>query len=416
MVKIRKDIKIVKVKDLKEYSKNNKIHPEEQISLLVQMIDKFGFTTPLLIDKDNVLIAGHGRKLAAEKLGLKELPCLIIDDLSENEIKALRIADNRIGELAETQMFNVKEEFDYLKDSGLDFLTGYTDEDFIDFNEIEEPKEVKEDDFEVPDEIKTDIKRGDIIKLGNHRLMCGSSTEIEDVEKLTEQNKLDMCFTSPPYNVGKNAKLNAGMKSKTGDNKYIETYNDDNIKWKELLIKSLCFAKEVSKFQFYNIQHLAGNKILLLEFLYEMRDYLVDTIIWKKSNTAPAMAECVLNSQFEYIFVFSQNINPTRAINLKQFRGTVSNVIETTNNSSNEFSNIHAAAFPIKFIEFFINSFTNEKMGIYEPFGGTGTTLIACEQLNRQCYMMELDSKYCEVICQRWEKLTGNKREVLDGN
>jgi hypothetical protein len=145
MVKIRDRIKYVSTSDLKEYEKNNKKHSEDQVSLLVQMIDKFGFTTPLLIDKKYNIIAGHGRKLAAEKLGMKKLPCIIIDDLSENEIKALRIADNRISELASREYDNIEEEYKYLKSlgSGIEFLTGYMDNNFT-FQEDNEEKLVSE--------------------------------------------------------------------------------------------------------------------------------------------------------------------------------------------------------------------------------------------------------------------------------
>lgn len=139
MVKLRKDIKLIAIDKLLEYEKNNKVHTEEQISLLVQIIDKFGFTTPLLIDKKKNIIAGHGRKKAAERLGMKELPCLIINDLSDNEIRALRIADNRVAELAETHLEYLEEEWTFLKEdnSGLEYLTGYEEKDLISY--IEEP-------------------------------------------------------------------------------------------------------------------------------------------------------------------------------------------------------------------------------------------------------------------------------------
>jgi len=184
MVNMRNKVVMKSISSLVGYDKNNKNHPQEQIDILKQNVLKFGFTTPFLISKDNTIIAGHGRKLACEQLGVKKVPCIIIDDLTEDEIKALRISDNRIGELGETNWDFLKEEWLELKDSGLDFLTGYQEDDF-DF--MEDETEVEEDDFEAPSdvtEIETDIKRGDIIKLGSHRLMCGSSTEVEDVETI----------------------------------------------------------------------------------------------------------------------------------------------------------------------------------------------------------------------------------------
>lgn len=130
MIKIRDKIINVPIEELKEYEKNSRIHTEDQISRLVEIIDKFGFTTPLLIDKNNMLIAGHGRKLAAQRLNMETLPCIVVDDLTKNEIKALRIADNRIAELAETNLENIKEEYVLLKEEGLEYLTGYEEKDF----------------------------------------------------------------------------------------------------------------------------------------------------------------------------------------------------------------------------------------------------------------------------------------------
>lgn len=178
-----KNIK-VDVKDLIAYEKNNKDHPEEQISLIVQLIDKFGFTNPILIDNKNVIIAGHGRLEAAKRLNYTKVPCRIPKDweITETEAKALRIADNRATELAVNNMLNIQEEYYSIKEDniGLEFLTGYQEEDFIGFEE--ENKEVTEDDFEPPEdieEIKTDIKRGDIIGLGAYIIQNGKEIQVE---------------------------------------------------------------------------------------------------------------------------------------------------------------------------------------------------------------------------------------------
>ena len=148
VTKLRDKIIKVNSSELKEYEKNNKVHPESQISLLVQNIDKFGFTNPILIDKDNIIIAGHARFKAGQRLNMKTFPCIRIDDLTDDEIKALRIADNRVAELAEIDWASLKDEWDFLKDTntGLEYLTGWTEEDF-NIPELLEKKEVEEDDF-----------------------------------------------------------------------------------------------------------------------------------------------------------------------------------------------------------------------------------------------------------------------------
>lgn len=151
---------------------------------------------------------------------------------------------------------------------------------------------------------------------------------------------------------------------------------------------------------------LANNKIDLISFVNHFKEKLCDIAIWEKTSTAPAMGEKVMNSQFEFIFIFSDK-NNSRAVGTRSFRGTVSNVYQGSPQRKNEYAEIHAATFPIEFVSHFIENFTNKGESVMDLFGGTGTTLIACEQTKRRCYMMELDPHYCDVILQRWENLTG---------
>jgi DNA modification methylase len=172
----------------------------------------------------------------------------------------------------------------------------------------------------------------------------------------------------------------------------------------------------VSDYVFSNIQSLAGNKIALIEHLYDMREKFADTIIWNKKSAAPAMARKVLNSQFEYIHVFSNEAK--RTIGTRDFKGTLFNVIDMGSRKDKDLASVHRATFPVEFAEHFVNNFTESTC--FDPFGGTGTTLIACEKINRNCYMMELDPKYCDVIIKRWKNFTGKQvvhvnGEVFDG-
>jgi len=277
------------------------------------------------------------------------------------------------------------------------------------FDLFEEEPEIIEDDFEIelPEEPKS--KLGEIYQLGNHRLMCGDSTSEENVSKLMNGNIASIEITSPPYNVGKSSKLNGNTKMK--ESKYISS--DDNIiDYKNLIDKTTINGINNSKFAFINLQMLSNNKIDIIEYLNKYKDYLCDIGIWNKGFGAPAMAERVMNSAFEFVFIFSK-INNSRAIGTKKFRGNIPNIFDIPPQRKNEFSNIHAATFPIEFPTFFIKNFTNENESVLDLFGGTGTTLIACEQLNRKCYMMELDPIYVDVIIDRWETFTGKKAEKI---
>lgn len=387
MTKVRKDIKEIDIKKLKDYEKNNKIHPEEQISLLVQMIDKFGFTTPLLVDKNNVIIAGHGRKLAGERLGMKKLPCLVIDDLSDDEIRTLRIADNRIGELAENQMFNIKEEyFDLLESgSGIEFLTGYTEEDF-NFLTEEEQGEVEEDDFEPPEDIekvKTDIKQGDIIQLGNHRLMCGSATESKDVQTLANGELMDMLQTDPPYNVN----YEGGTKEK------LKIQNDkmDNDSFRIFLKDAFQNANDVMRAGgvFY-IWHSDSEGYNFRGACFDIGWKVRQCLIWNKNQIVMGRQDyhwkhepCIYGWKDGAAHIWSND----------RKQSTVLDFNKPLRNGE------HPTMKPLELVAYQIGNNTKTSNKVLDLFGGSGSTLIACEQLNRKCYMMELDPKYCEVIC-----------------
>lgn len=274
----------------------------------------------------------------------------------------------------------------------------------------QETKKGEEDDFdEKEDGILVRCKPGDVWVLGDHRLICGDSTDLDVVKKLMGGGvKADMVFTSPPYNAGTSEKLSGN--THTNGSKYI--HSDDNIPdYLNLIEKSTKNAMEVSKYVFINLQMLAGNKVDLCRYLYDLSGNLCDVSIWYKTNTAPAMASRVMNSQFEFIFIFSKD-NNSRAIGNKEFRGTVSNVFVCDPVHKNDYSNVHAATFSVPFVSNYIDKFSNEGDVILDPFGGTGTTIIAAEQMGRKACLVEIDPHYCDVILARWEKATGKKAHL----
>jgi DNA modification methylase len=245
--------------------------------------------------------------------------------------------------------------------------------------------------------------------------MCGDSTKIDDVERLMDGKKADMVFTSPPYNAGKSESLSGN--THTTDNKYQDGYSDDKpqLEWGELIRDSLGAVMNYSEFQFYNIQMLAGNKQEFFKLLGDYSNQIVDLAIWNKGHSAPAMAENVMNSSFEFIIVFSGKTNPSRAIKIGNFRGTVSNVFDIPPQRKNEFSKIHAATFPVELPTKVLTTMTYEGAKIIDNFLGVGSTLIAAVKTGRICYGMELDSKYVDVIVQRYVDYTGNKNIKLNG-
>lgn len=267
----------------------------------------------------------------------------------------------------------------------------------------EETPETKEDEFdEEQDEIHIRCKRGDIWQLGEHRLMCGDSTDLETVKTLMGGGIADIEFSSPPYNAG----FGKCITKDNGRSKYTNG-SDDNLtqeEYAEFLNKHINAAMGNAKFVFCNVQMLANNKQSLIDVMEANRDILGDVIIWDKTHSQPQLAVNVLNSEFEFVFVFHDKGN--RCIGTIPFHGTLKNIIHIMP-TRNEFAEVHNAVFPVELPAYFIRNFA--KTSVLDLFGGTGTTLIAAEQLGKRCFMMELDEHYCDVIIARWEKMTGKQ-------
>lgn len=410
-----KTIEWLETKGLIPYAKNSRTHSEAQVAQIAGSIKEFGFNNPVLVDEDNGIIAGHGRVMAAQKLGLQAVPCIRLAHLSDTQRKAYVIADNRLALNAgwDDQMLTLElQELDG-EDFDLSLLGFEADELNALLNPIKETEGLTDEDAvpDVPEEPKT--KPGDIYQLGRHRLMCGDSTSIDAVEKLMDGNQVDFMFTSPPYNAGDSEKLSGN--THTTDNKYA-TYRDDKTQGDYLdFLRGFTNAwMWTSKCMAVNIQQLAGNKIAFVEYLESYKNHLVDIAIWDKKHGAPQMAKNVMSNRFEYIVFLGQTENPSRAIPTADFQGTVQNVYEGQPNRNNEFSKVHAATFPVDFPEWAIKSFTKPGSIIADAFGGTGTTMIACEKLGRTNFTMELDPKYCDVIVKRWEDFTGQKANLTE--
>mgnify|MGYP000871545954 CR=1 FL=1 len=380
---------IVNIKEVKNNPNNPRLIKDDKFKKLVQSIKDFPEMLnirPIVVNEDMVILGGNMRYKACLEAGLKEVPVIKVDSLSAEKQREFIIKDNLSGGEWDWDMLANEWESEELEEWGLDVP------EFA-FTQLE----AEEDEYEMPDEIKTNIVLGDLFEIGEHRLLCGDSTDSDSVAKLMNGEKAEISFTSPPYNAGTTpTEIKMGKTSKYAN----DSDNKTQSEYLNLLIDFTNNTLLFSDYSFVNIQSLSGNKIALIDFLYNMKEYYADTLIWQKQNAQPAMAENVLNSQFEYIHVFSHKAN--RAIGTKKFRGTLSNVLDISKQNKNGVKE-HNATFPIDFAAHFVQNFCENS--VLDLFLGSGTTMVAAHQLKRKCYGMEFDPKYCQVIIDRMIKL-----------
>lgn len=404
MTKIEsKEILIIPIKDIKLNPKNRNKHPKEQIERLVKIIEYQGFRTPVTIsNRTGLLVAGHGRIMAAKKLGYKEVPAIFQDFESEEQEIAHGVSDNAIAFWSELDMQGINAD---IPDLGPDFnidllgIKNFT----IDVAE----KEPGCDEDEVPEKVEPKAKLGDIYQLGNHRLMCGDSTSIDAVEKLMNGEKADMVFTSPPYNANTKAGQGDIFNGKKSKKLYDEGYSD-NLESNEYLdfvksVLNICFTV-TDGFIFWNVSYNANARFEYIAQIVEHLPNLIEQICWKKTSTIPFKGS--LMRDWEPIYLFSTN---GQKLGLDE---VVSNHWIVSNQNAQHEN--HKACFPVELPEKGIKIVQKKNGVIFEPFCGSGTTLIAAEKNERSCYAMELDPKYCDIIVARWEKYTGQKAVLLN--
>ena len=438
----------MKIKDLTKNPENPRTITDQKKAMLKKALLKFGDLSGVIYNrKTKQLVGGHQRRdvfeeedgtvsvnitkkyskktktgtvaegfieIRGERFSYREV------EWDEHTEKAANIAANKgAGEWDDAGLQK------WLKDLGsfdVDFdleLTMFSADELFDegievAGYVRKNPDTDVDEDEVPEKAPAHSKLGNIYELGDHRLMCGDSTDIGSVEKLMNGEKAEICFTSPPYNLGENSKLRGyngdgedTVYNEKSDHKSQDEYLQFMVDWTEISLK---FCKNV----FCNVQLLAGNKIAIPRYWMAFHDRMIDIMVWDKEHAQPAAAPRVLNSVFEFIFIFSKDKNPKRTINTgKTFRGDISNIfrLNPVRGGKDEFTKNHGAIFPVAFAQHFIENFSSES--IYEPFGGSGTTMIACEKTNRKCFMMEIDPHYCDVIVARWEKYTGLKSKLI---
>lgn len=373
------NVKEINIKDIRPYEKNPRKN-NSAVAYVAESIKQFGFKVPIIIDKNNVIVAGHTRYKASKKLGINTVPVIIADDLTDEQIKAFRLADNKVAEQAEWDIDLLNEELEEIFDIDM------TD---FGFEVLEEEKEVEEDGYEPVKPKEPVTQKGDIWKMGGHVLLCGDSTCTTDVEKLMQGEKADMCFTDHPY--GYEYQSNARNKSKKFD--VIE--NDDKILDFFPNIQLVC-----NGFVFVCTTWKVLDKWLPL---FKKYHELTNMIIWNKGGGGIGDLKHTFSTDYEVILCAS---------NGKELTGKRIGSVWTIKKDSSS-SYVHPTQKPVKLSEFAIRNTTERGDIVLDLFGGSGSTLIACEQMERKCRIMEYDPAYCDVIVDRWEKLTGNKAELV---
>ena len=376
-------IEYVDINTLKEYEKNAKLHPQEQIEQIKKSIQEFNMIDPIGVWKDNSIIEGNGRYKACMQLGIKEVPIIRLDHLSDEQRKAYTLAHNKLTMNSDFDLDILNDELDDILN--IDMSEFGFDLDFED----EEEREIVEDDFDIEPPEEPKAKLGDIYQLGNHRLMCGSALKMEDIEKLLNNNKCELTFTDPPYQLETQG---GGILKIANSMKQIKENGVDNFDPQQLILVS-------------NTNIYCHNKPLIKKYieLAEKNNMAYDLCFYKKTNTVPnykghMMTDC------EYIAIIG-NQDPNKGLEKEEY----SKCYIGQKDSDNELSYSEPVGLCAKYIKLY------SQKNVLDLFGGSGSTLIACEQLNRNCYMMELDPKYVDVIIKRWEEFTGKKAIKVAG-
>jgi DNA modification methylase len=400
--------KIMKLSAIKQNPNNPRSINKDKFAKLVKSIEEFPRMLelrPIVLNKDNIVLGGNMRLKACKHIGLTEVPVVYADDLTEEEQRQFIIKDNvGFGDWDWELLANEWDVSD-LNDWGLDL----PDMDV-------EVLEAEEDNYEEPDNLQVDVVLGDLIEIGEHRLLCGDSTDSDQVAKLMNGEKAELLFTSPPYNLGKSVGLrNGAFKGK--DNAY-DVYEDDQSEqdYLRLLKDFQSTSMMYSEVQAVNIQSLANNKVSLIEWLNHYKNHFIDVLIWNKTNPLPAMADKVVSSAFEFIYLFDSNENPKRSIRTSNFaRGKMSNVYTSSVGNNSHTEGTHGATFPIPLASHYLSNLSHNNSIVYDSFIGSGTTMVAAHQLNRKCYGMELDPKYCQVIIDRMVNLDPTLEVKING-
>lgn len=384
------EIIIKGIDEIRPYENNPRVN-DGAVGAVAESIREFGFQQPIVVDRDGVIIASHTRYKAAQKLGLTEVPVVVAGNLTDEQVRAYRLADNKTGELAEWDFSALEEELAGIGELDMS-LFGFEPK------EMKEPEEITEDDYEEEPPEVPKARVGDIYQLGRHRLMCGDSTDVQAVQKLC-QGQVDILLTDPPYGVDYTGKTKDALKIQN-DAKTDEALRD-------MLADAFSAANVVMKpgAVFY-IWH-ADSKSLVFRLACQMAGWEVrQVLIWAKNTMVMGRQDYQWKHE-PCLYGWKEGAGHLWASDRKQT--TILEFDRPTKNKE------HPTMKPVKLFDYQIQNNTKGGDVVLDLFGGSGTTIIACEQDGRCARVMELDPRYVDVIIDRWEKLTGERAVKIDG-
>lgn len=397
MGKTTTEMQLVPLGKLVPYINNARTHSPEQLTKLRSSLREFGFINPVIIDRDYNIIAGHGRVLAAKEEGIMEVPCVFVDYLTEAQKKAYILADNRMALDAGWNEELLRIEIESLQGEDFDVsLTGFEEQELADLFAIEGDKAAKDDDFELSAALEkaSFVERGDLWIVGRHRLLCGDATRTEDVERLMDGKKANLVVTDPPYGVS--------FKSSDG-----LTIQNDSMKDEEfytfLLTAFQCMAEHLENGGSAYVFHADTEGLNFRKAFIDIGFHLAGVCIWVKNSLVLGRSD--YQWQHEPV-LFGWKKGGKHSWYSDRRQTTIWNYDKPKRNKN------HPTSKPLDLLGYPICNSSQENAIVLDTFGGSGSTLMACEQLNRICHMMELDEKYASVILRRYVEDTGDKENV----
>ena len=394
------DMKMVSTSKLIPYVNNARTHSQEQVNKLRGSLREFGFINPVIIDADYNVIAGHGRLMAAKEEGIEEVPCVLVDYLSEAQKKAYILADNRYAQDAGWDEELLRLEIESLE--GMDFdvsLTGFNEDEIADLFADSEGTGAEDDDFDLSDALEQAafVERGDVWVVGRHRLMCGDATSPEDVATLMDGKKANLIITDPPYNVA----------FESSDGLSIKNDKMENDKFYEFLLAAFKnMAEHLEKGGSAYVFHADTEGLNFRKAFIDAGFHLSGCCIWVKNSLVLGRSDYQWQHE-PVLYGFLQNGKHYWSKNAGRSQTTIWNFDKPKKNKN------HPTSKPLDLLAYPIGNSSQENAIVIDTFGGSGSTLMTCEQTNRICHTMELDEKYASVILRRYVEDTGDAEGVF---
>lgn len=397
MARTTTEMQLIELSKLVPYVNNARTHSVEQINKLRSSLREFGFINPVIIDKDYGIIAGHGRVIAAREEGIEKVPCVLVDYLTEAQKKAYILADNRMALDAGWDEELLRVEIEALQGENFDVgLTGFDEKELADLFKGED-KEIEDDDFDLTAALEkaSFVQRGDVWTVGRHRLVCGDATNVDDVKTLMDGKRANLILTDPPYGVS--------FKSKSGLTIQNDSMKDDE--FYQFLYKAFVnMADNLEPGGSAYVFHADTEGLKFRKAFIDAGFHLAGVCIWAKNSLVLGRSDYQWQHE-PVLYGFLQNGKHKWYSDRKQT--TIWNFNKPKRNEN------HPTSKPLDLLGYALKNSSQENAIVVDTFGGSGSTLMACEGMNRICYTIELDEKYASVILRRYVEDTGNADGVF---